>query len=180
MQLFIKVIAAFLLLSLSIRVFAQDVQKLPNDPRVKTGKLANGLTYYIIKNEAHKGYANFCIAQKVGTTLEEQSQKGMFKALELLATRGTRNFTDSTITQYLHSVGVENSDIVFNTNDDDITYLIKNVPIGNQNTIDSSLLILYNWLGSINIDEEDITKVMPLLKNTMMNEWGAAKRIDAS
>ncbi|MEG0891193.1 MAG: insulinase family protein [Bacteroidales bacterium] len=180
MQLFIKVIAAFLLLSLSIRVFAQDVQKLPNDPRVKTGKLANGLTYYIIKNEAHKGYANFCIAQKVGTTLEGQNQKGMFKALELLATRGTRNFTDSTITQYLHSVGVENSDIVFNTNDDDITYLIKNVPIGNQNTIDSSLLILYNWLGSINIDEEDITKVMPLLKNTMMNEWGAAKRIDAS
>lgn len=180
MKQFIKVISTLLLIFPSFCIFAQDVQKLPDDPRITTGKLANGLTYFIIKNGARKGYADFCIAQKVGTSLEEQGQKGMFKALELLATRGTRNFTDSTITQYLHSIGVDNNNVVFHTNPDDITYLLKNVPVENPNTIDSSLLILYNWLGSINIDEEDINNVMPVLKNTMMDEWGASRRLDAA
>lgn len=175
-----RVILIFFCLLLSVRGFSQDVQKLPDDPRIKSGKLANGLTYYIIKNTAVKGYADFCIAEKVGTTLEEKDQKGMFKALELLAMRGTRNFTDSTITQYLHSLGVGNSNIVFHTNPDNLIYSIKNVPVGNQNVIDSSLLILYNWLGSINIDEEDITQVMPVIKNRMMDEWDASKRMDAA
>lgn len=175
-----RLLSALSFVLLSICGFSQDVQKLPDDPRIKSGKLANGLTYYIIKNPAMKGYADFCIAEKVGTTLEEKDQKGMFKALELLAMRGTRNFTDSTITQYLHSLGVGNSNILFQTNPDNLVYSIKNVPVVNQNVIDSSLLILYNWLGSINIDEEDITQVMPVLKNRMMDEWDASKRMDAA
>ncbi len=179
MKRFSKLACGLLFFLSVVSVNAQDVQKLPDDPRVKSGKLANGLTYYILKNGADKGYADFCIAQKVGTTLEESGQKGMFRALELLATRGTRNFTDSTITRYLKSIGVQNDDILFSTNQDDITYLIRNVPVSNPNTVDSSLLILYNWLGSINIDEEDVTSVMPVLKNSMAEEWNASKRMDA-
>lgn len=155
-----------------------DVQPLPSDPRIKSGKLANGLTYYVVKNDAVKGYADFAVAHKVGTSLEENSQKGMSKMLELLSVRSTRNFTDSTIVKYLNSIGVPTKNMIFQTNADDIVYTIENVPVSRQNTMDSTLLVLYNWMASINIDEEDIAHTMPLLKNSLIDEWDAQKRID--
>lgn len=166
--------------TLCIPVCAQekDAQQLPNDPRVKTGSLANGLTYYIFKNEAVKGHADFAIVQKTGTSIEAPNQKGMCKMLELLSTKGTRNFTDSTIVKYLNSIGVDSKSIVFETEADNIKYSIKNIPIGKQNTMDSALLIMYNWLASINIDEEDIEQSVPMLKNSLIDEWDAQRRID--
>ena len=47
-------------------ILGQDVVSLPADPRVKTGKLANGLTYYLFKNTGAKGHADFILAQKIG------------------------------------------------------------------------------------------------------------------
>lgn len=175
----------FITLLLTLTVFlwcnnlmAQDVEKLPDDPRVKHGSLANGLSYVLIKNGAEKGFAHFGIAQKVGTTLEEEGQKGMFKMIEALTVKGTRNFTDSTILQYLKSLGVKPQDVSFSTREDDVTYLIKNLPVANPNTIDSSLLILYNWLNSINIDEEDMREEAPFVKNSLLYRWDASKRLD--
>ena len=169
---------AMTLLANIIFAQTQDVQQLPADPRVKTGKLANGLTYYIFKNDAVKGHADFAVAQKVGTSVEGNGQKGMSRMMELLSVRGTRNFTDSTIVKYLNSIGVPGKNIIFQTNADDIVYTIENVPVGRQNTMDSTLLILYNWMASINIDEEDIVQTVPMLKNSLIEEWDAQKRID--
>ncbi len=155
-----------------------DVQPLPDDPRIKTGKLANGLTYYVVRNQAIKGHADFAVVQKVGTVLEKSGQKGMFKMLELLSVRGTRNFTDSTIVKYLNSLGVSSKDIIFETGENEIVYTINNVPINNQNTMDSTLLILYNWMASINIDEEDISRAMPMLKKTLSEQCDAESRVE--
>ena len=177
MKRFLSIVLLFIYAS--INLCAQDVEKLPDDPRVKKGSLANGLSYVLIKNKDAKGYAHFGIAQKVGTTLEAENQKGMFKMLESLAVKGTRNFTDSTITKYLKSIGLSSDDLIFSTKEDDITYLIKNVPVSKGNSIDSSLLILYNWLGSINIDEEDIREEAPFVKNRLFYEWDAEKRLDS-
>ncbi len=47
-------------------------QPLPVDKDVRIGKLPNGLTYYIRHNEYPKGQADFYIAQKVGSALEEE------------------------------------------------------------------------------------------------------------
>ena len=46
----------------------------PVDSAVITGKLDNGLTYYIRHNDSPKGQADFYIAQKVGSVLEEENQ----------------------------------------------------------------------------------------------------------
>ena len=43
-------------------------QSLPQDPEVRTGKLKNGLTYYIRHNAKEAGLADFYIAQRVGAT----------------------------------------------------------------------------------------------------------------
>lgn len=170
---------AILLCSTAMMGQTPDVQTLPDDPRIRSGKLANGLTYYVVKNQAEKGYANFAIAQKVGTVVEKGNQKGMGKMLELLSVRGTRNFTDSTIVKYLNSLGVSSKDIIFETGADETVYTINHVPVTNQNTMDSTLLILYNWMASINIDEEDISRAMPMLRKSLAEQCDAQSRVDA-
>ena len=172
------IIASVILSCFSLFLQAQDVEKLPDDPRIKTGKLANGLTYYIFRNGGEKGHADFILAQKFGESIEDKDQSGMLRMLELLATRGTRNFADSTINQYFKSLGLANEDVKFITESDKTVYSIRNVPVTNTNTIDSTLLVLYNWINSINIDEEDIDSAYLLYKNKMLNHWDAFNRLN--
>lgn len=69
---------------------AQSIEKLPIDPAVKMGVLPNGLTYIIRKNSEPKGRANFYIAQKVGSILENEQQLGLAHFLEHMAFNGTK------------------------------------------------------------------------------------------
>ena len=69
----------------------QAMQQLPLDPQTKVGTLPNGLTYYIRHNEYPKNQANFYIAQKVGSVLEEDDQRGLAHFLEHMCFNGTKN-----------------------------------------------------------------------------------------
>lgn len=162
------------LLIFSPFAFAQDVNTLPNDPRVKTGKTANGLNYIVVTNAAQKGTAHFCIAQKVGTSLETGNNRGSFLLLEQLATQGTRNFQGTALTDYLKKLGLTNDELSFQTLPDKLIYTIKNVPVKRENTIDSALLILHNWMCAINIDEDDLAAERTTLKNRILVEEGKA------
>ena len=76
---------------------AQDMQQLPPipvDSAVIKGKLDNGMTYYIRHNETPKGQADFYIAQKVGSILEEENQRGLAHFLEHMCFNGTKNFPE--------------------------------------------------------------------------------------
>ena len=68
----IKGLLLALLVCCSINVLAQQAQPIPTDPNVRIGKLENGLTYYIRHNALPEGQADFYIAQKVGSMLEEE------------------------------------------------------------------------------------------------------------
>ena len=72
---FICILPYFLLFPTIIK--AQEEQRIPIDPKVRTGKLSNGLTYYIRNNSTPKASADFYIVQKVGSILEEENQQGL-------------------------------------------------------------------------------------------------------
>ena len=67
-------IFTLLLLAVSLTAFAQQNPVLPIDPDVRTGKLENGLTYYIRHNSLPENRADFYIAQRVGSIQEEDNQ----------------------------------------------------------------------------------------------------------
>ena len=67
-----KMAAAWIILgSVSVGFAQQQMPPIPTDPNVRIGKLDNGLTYYIRHNELPEKRADFYIAQKVGSILEE-------------------------------------------------------------------------------------------------------------
>ena len=64
-----KTLVATLLMVFAVNLTAQQMQPLPLDPKIRYGKLDNGLTYYIRHNQEPKQRAEFHIAQNVGAIL---------------------------------------------------------------------------------------------------------------
>ena len=67
-------LSLFLLLLAPASLFAQTVEQ---DASIRQGKLKNGLTYYIRHNAKEAGLADFYIAQRVGSILEEPDRKSV-------------------------------------------------------------------------------------------------------
>ena len=80
-----KILSLLALALLSLHATAQ----LPQDPTIRKGKLKNGMTYYIRHNAKEAGLADFYIAQRVGSILEEPRQRGLAHFLEHMAFNGT-------------------------------------------------------------------------------------------
>ncbi|MDE7180463.1 MAG: insulinase family protein [Muribaculaceae bacterium] len=144
------------LLGLSALV-ASAQTPLPLDPAVKHGTLPNGLNYYIMHNSEPKERVNFYIAQKVGSTLETPEQLGLAHFLEHMAFNGTTNFPGKAMLNYLQSKGIRfGNDINAYTSFDETVYNIDNVPSTDAALIDSVLLVLHDWSGSILLEEDEI------------------------
>ncbi len=131
--------------------------KIPMDPNVRTGKLANGLTYYVRHNEEPKDRASFYIVQNVGAILENDNQNGLAHFLEHMAFNGTKNFPGKGVLNYLEKYGVAfGRNINAYTNVDETVYNLSNVPTTNANLLDSALLVLHDWSNYLSLEGEEI------------------------
>jgi len=143
-------------------------QPLPVDKNVRIGKLPNGLTYYIRHNEYPKGQADFYIAQKVGSALEEENQRGLAHFLEHMCFNGTTNFPDNLLREWLESIGVKfGQNLNAYTSIDQTVYNISNVPIARESVQDSCLLILHDWANDLTLDPAEIDKE----RGVIHEEW---------
>ncbi len=151
-----KMAALTLTLLCSLGAMAQ-MGPLPVDPAVRTGKLDNGLTYYIRHNELPAGQAEFYIAQKVGSIQEEDNQRGLAHFLEHMAFNGTENFPGKNLMQYLESVGAKfGYNINAGTSLDYTIYTLMNIPVARQGVVDSALLVLKDWSNGISLEDAEI------------------------
>src|SRR4051812_5230305 len=92
----------------SAAAIAQDLQsKLPLDPAVVTGKLDNGLTYYIRTNKKPSNKVELRLVVKAGSILENNDQQGLAHFMEHMNFNGTKNFQKNELVSYLQSIGVQ-------------------------------------------------------------------------
>lgn len=141
-----------------IAVMAQQMPQLPIDSKVRIGKLDNGITYYIRHNEEPKGQANFYIAQKVGSILEDEEQRGLAHFLEHMCFNGTQKFPGNGVIKYCERIGVKfGADLNAYTSIDETVYNIDNVPVATApDAVDSCLWILHDWADGLLLEGEDI------------------------
>ncbi|MEF9924064.1 MAG: insulinase family protein [Muribaculaceae bacterium] len=145
-----------------------DNQQLPMDTAIRHGILPNGLTYYIRHNEEPKNRADFYIAQKVGSILENDNQRGLAHFLEHMAFNGTTHFPDKNMLEYLQNNGMRfGYDINAYTGLDQTVYYISNVPTNKDVLMDSVMLALYDWGSEISLKTEEIDKE----RGVINEEW---------
>ena len=164
---------------LALATGAQAQTPLPQDPDVRVGKLKNGLTYYIRHNAKEAGLADFYIAQRVGSILEEPRQRGLAHFLEHMAFNGTKNFpgVSSTskgrkgglgIVPWCESIGVKfGANLNAYTSVDQTVYHIGAVPLKREGIADSCLLVLHDWSHYLLLEDEEIDKE----RGVIHEEW---------
>ena len=173
-----RLISLSFLLVLTAYIGAQQIQPLPVDPKVRYGKLDNGLTYYIRANKEPKQRADFYIAQNVGAIMENDSQNGLAHFLEHMAFNGTKNFPGKGIINYLESVGVKfGADINAHTALDETVYNLSDVPTVRDGIIDSALLVLHDWSGFISLEDSEIDSERGVIREEWRQGAGADRRM---
>lgn len=172
------VISLILLLS---SIFSALAQEIPADPAVKTGKLENGMTYYIRRNAQPKERADFYLACNVGAVLEEDHQNGLAHFIEHMAFNGSRNFNGNGVVDYLEKNGVKfGEQLNAVTSMDRTVYRITHVPVANQEVVDTCLLILHDWAAHLSLDTAEIEKERGVIREEMRMFTDAGLRMQAT
>ena len=159
----------------------QQVPPVPTDTAVTVGKLDNGLTYYIRYNNTPKGQVDFYIAQKVGSILEEENQRGLAHFLEHMCFNGSENFPGNKIIDWLESVGVKfGHNLNAYTDVDETVYRINNVP-ARPAVVDSCLLILHDWASALSLEPDEIDSERKVIheewRQSMVGEMRVIEKI---
>ncbi|MEG1748816.1 MAG: insulinase family protein [Tannerellaceae bacterium] len=156
----------------------QQMKPLPIDPKVRFGKLDNGMTYYIRHNEQPKERADFYFAQRVGSILEEENQRGLAHFLEHMAFNGTKNFPGHGIDDFTESIGMRmGENLNAYTGFDETVYTIMNVPVTGKGVVDSCLLILHDWSNYISLSETEIDKERGVIREEWRTRQDAQARL---
>jgi len=128
------------------------------DPRVRTGKLANGFTYYIRHNEEPKNRVVFYLANKAGSILESNEQQGLAHFLEHMNFNGTRHFPKSDLVNYLQKTGVRfGADLNAYTSFDETVYQLP-LPSDDPEILSQGIQIMRDWAQEATLDPDEINK----------------------
>ncbi|KAA6340531.1 Protease 3 [termite gut metagenome] len=177
-HLFYRLFVASLIgCNMSLTLAQQQLPPIPADPNLRIGKLENGLTYYIRKNKLPENRADFYIAQKVGSILEEPEQRGLAHFLEHICFNGTTHFPGKSLIEYLETIGVKfGTNLNAYTSVDETVYHISNVPVVREGVIDSCLLILHDWSNDLLLEEKEIDKERGVIHEEWRTRMGADLR----
>jgi zinc protease len=141
--------------------------QIPADPALKTGKLDNGLTYYVLRNTEPKNRAELRLVVNAGSTLEEPNERGLAHFLEHMLFNGTRRFKGPDLVNFLERNGMEfGADINASTSFDETVYQLK-IATDDKKTIETALDILEDWSAYATLALEDIDKE----RGIIVEEW---------
>lgn len=150
---------------------------LPLDPRVRTGKLPNGFTYYIRHNEESKNRVVMYLANKVGSVLEDEDQRGLAHFMEHMSFNGTTHFPHNELVNYLQKAGVRfGADINAYTSFDETVFELP-LPSDKPDILSKGILIMHDWAQSATLDPTEIDKERGVVLEEKRLGKGAGERM---
>ncbi len=152
-------------------------QKLPMDPAVRTGKLKNGLTYFIRKNTEPKNRAQLQLVVKAGSILESDQQQGLAHFIEHMQFNGTKNFPKTQLVDFLQKSGLKfGADLNAYTSFDETVYQLP-VPTDSAALFEKYFLVLSDWANKATFDPVEIDKERGVVLEESRIGKGASSRI---
>lgn len=160
--------------------FAQDVdlsKPINPDPKVKIGKLDNGMTYYIRHNEYPKNRVELRLAVNAGSCQENENQRGLAHFTEHMAFNGIEGFPGNTMVDELQKIGVVfGADLNAYTSFDETVFEIP-MPLDNPSNLDMGLKILKGWAHGLIYDNKEIDAERGVISEEYRMGLGASDRM---
>lgn len=170
----------FGLLLFSATIFAQEIdfsKDIPFDSSVKTGKLENGLTYYIKKNAKPEKKVDLRLVVNVGSILEDDDQQGLAHFMEHMCFNGTKRFPKNQLVDYLQSIGVKfGQHLNAYTSFDETVYFLP-IPSDDSEKLEKGFQILEDWAFNTVLTPEEIDKERGVVLEEYRLGLGAQKRM---
>lgn len=140
---------------------------LPVDPNVISGKLDNGLHYYIKHNEKPENRAELRLAVHAGSLQEDEDQLGLAHFIEHMAFNGSENFEKNELVDFLELAGTRfGPDLNAYTSFEETVYMLQ-TRTDSLELLEKGLLILEDWAGGLTLDPEEIDKE----RGVVVSEW---------
>lgn len=175
----IKIAVSFLLLVPAL-FFAQELKldnPIPTDPNVKIGKLKNGLTYYIRKNEKPEDKVDLRLVINAGSILETDEQQGLAHFMEHMCFNGTKRFPKNELVNYLQSIGVKfGQHLNAYTSFDETVYFLP-IPADDSEKLEKGFQIIEDWAFNTTLTPEEIDKERGVVLEEYRIGLGANKRM---
>jgi zinc protease len=159
---------AMLVFQLSLIAQKIDLNsKIPVDPDVKTGKLKNGITYYIKKNAKPEKRVELRLAVNAGSICENDDQLGLAHFVEHLCFNGTKNFKKNELIDFLEKAGVKfGAHLNAYTSFDETVYMLQ-LPTDKPDLLDKAYQVLEDWAHQVALEDEEIEKE----RGVIIEEW---------
>lgn len=154
-----------------------DRQEIPADTSVRTGVLANGLTYYVRRCTDPKQKADFCLMVKAGAVLERDDEQGVAHFVEHLLFRGTKHFPGPDVIGFMRRNGIPfGHDSNAFTGCNSVRYLLNGIPTTDSAQMDSCLLMLRDWACDATMADADVERERAII----VEEWRMRNTISFS
>ena len=153
-------------------------EPLPINPLVKTGKLPNGLSYFIQKNPKPEKRVELRLVVKAGSILEDDDQQGLAHFTEHMAFNGSRHFKKHELISYLQSIGVKfGADLNAYTSFDETVYILP-IPTDKKENLEKGMLVLEDWAQGVSMNDADIDSERNIVLEEARLGKGASDRMN--
>lgn len=150
---------------------------LPINPKIRIGKLENGMKYYIMQNKKPENRAALRLAVNAGSILETDEQQGLAHFCEHMAFNGTKNFEKNELVQYLESIGMRfGGDLNAYTSFDETVYMLE-LPMDDEEVVTKGMQVLVDWANYVSFEDEEIDKERGVIIEEWRSRNGAGARI---
>ena len=169
--------AVFITLSWSALGAVNLADPLPVALQLKTGKLANGLTYYIQKNGKPEKHVELRLVVRAGSILEDDDQQGLAHFTEHMAFDGSRHFEKHELISYLQSIGVKfGADLNAYTSFDETVYILP-IPTDKKENLETGFTVLEDWAQGVSLKDDAIEAERPIVLEEARLGKGAGDRM---
>jgi zinc protease len=140
---------------------------LKGDPDVVTGRLDNGLRFYIRSHRTPANRAELRLVVNAGSLLERDDERGAAHFVEHMAFNGTAHFPGHDVTRFLESIGMRYGPSVNATTTFDETVYSLQVPADAPAVLDRAALVLEDWAHGVSFDPAEVARE----RGVVLEEW---------
>jgi zinc protease len=152
-------------------------QPIPFDAAVRTGRLDNGVMYFVRQNAYPEKRLSLRLAIKAGSLFEDDDQQGLAHLIEHMAFNGSAHFKPGELVSYFESTGARLGPHVNAYTSFDETVYMLDLPSDSKEVVAKGLTAMADFAGGLTLDPEQIDKERGVVVEEWRGRLGAGTRI---